>query len=772
MTDPNIERSDSGFPGSGAATSSLRPEALSQSESHHAETPVSVADESAPMAPEADEALPPGDQRQPEPGDVSENQPGAAVGRPFLQEEHPPYSLASTREHFVGGGALVDIRAGDVSGQIIGQLFEAVQRHSGAPLTKEWVDNELKDYVPIGNEDQLKRKLQDNRVLVLFADHPGSGRWTAALWLMSIVSEDRLTIRRIRRESGDNFAMAGLRRYTRTGWILDLRDPDESIPVKADFGHELHQNQDLRTDGSYLVVLVSTALWERIGDGASTLAERLVPPDSLKLFTAFLRSASVVDREAWAERFKLRIGNLRPAQVREWAQALGSSYSEYGAKNGRAPAAANDADAEEIAETVRNAVSGWMKELVEWHGAPDRTSYDRNYLLLTAVYDGAPVDAVHRKVASLAHALGEKGDQAEPLAGQQGPGLIQLTRKIKAELLPNGRLRFPGPGFAEAVVQYFWLDRPHLTGAFTRWTVQLSLELKHPQGSQLAQRMAPWVLHHAQATRTTPLLRLVAAAWSEDRNLAEHAHDLLVMASLDEQIGSLVRKAIGAWATQETTSAALLRTLALVFKTLTPAHLQMLGRLGDLARSTKEGVADAVGEAINDLWSNVDIRDRLRGTLIAWFGSDQEPLQQAAVSAFLYLALQQDGNGQPILLSEPEASAQDWVIRGWRTVLEADEPTSLARQAFMTWLDTAATRENWTEPVTAALVSAVHDTPTDHLRGQRFLNLVRLAEGWTIQSDVLDDQERKNFRRELEHRTQKADPHWPGMQQEDGPAGA
>ena len=209
-----------------------------------------------------------------------------------------------------------------------------------------------------------------------------------------------------------------------------------------------------------------------------------------------------------------------------------------------------------------------------------------------------------------------------------------------------------------------------------------------------------------------------------------------------------------------------------MFKTLTPAHLQMLGRLGDLARSTKEGVADAVGEAINDLWSNVDIRDRLRGTLIVWFGSDQEPLQRAAVSAFLYLALQQDGNGQPILLSEPEASAPEWVIRGWRTVLEADEPTLLARQAFMTWLDTAATRENWTEPVTAALVSAVHDTPTDHLRGQRFLNLVRLAECWTIQSDVLDDQERKKCRRELEHRTQKADPHRPGMQQEDGPAGA
>jgi hypothetical protein len=142
------------------------------------------------------------------------------------------------------------------------------------------------------------------------------------------------------------------------------------------------------------------------------------------------------------------------------------------------------------------------------------------------------------------------------------------------------------------------------------------------------------------------------------------------------------------------------------------------------------------------------------------------------VSAFLHLALQQDGNGQPILLSGPQASTPDWIIRGWRTVLEADEPTPLARRAFMAWLDTAATQDASTEPVTAALVSAVHNTPTDHLRGQRFLNLVRLAECWTIQSEILDDQERKKFRRELERRTQQADPHRPGMQQEDGPAGA
>lgn len=129
-----------------------------------------------------------------------------------------------------------------------------------------------------------------------------------------------------------------------------------------------------------------------------------------------------------------------------------------------------------------------MDTLTDWHIKADRTSYDRNYLLLAAVYDGEPIGDVHSKIASLAQALGETGQQAKPLTGQQGPGLVQLARQINAELLSNGSLRFPGPGFAEAVVRYFWIDRPHLINDFMKWTVGLTLTLGHEQGSRIAER--------------------------------------------------------------------------------------------------------------------------------------------------------------------------------------------------------------------------------------------------------------------------------------------
>jgi hypothetical protein len=653
----------------------------------------------------------------------------------------------------------VDMRIGRNYGLAVGQWYEAIQRYSGAELTKEWRAGELKDYVQIANETELLNLLRDKKVLVLHAKEPGSGRWTAALRLLSKFENPQLTIRRIQRETSTSFSISGLRGHRNTGWILDLRDPDESISANGDLGHELLQIGDLDADGSHLVVLVGTGLWERIGRGAEKLAHTVEFPGPLKLCSALLDSSKVTKADAWAEKFRQGVEPLSSAKIFTWSRVFASSYREFETKNGRSPLPDVEKDVEEIAKIVRSAASGWMETLTAWHIEPGRTSYDRNYLLLAAVYDGAPIEFVHRKIASLAEALGEKGEQAEPLEGQQGPGLVQLARQINAELLPDGSLRFPGPGFAEAVVRYFWIDRPHLVNDFMKWTVGLTLVLGHEQGSQIAERMVPWVLHQAQAAKSTQLLRLVVTEWSQDENLAVHAHDLLVMACLDQQIGSRSRKAISTWPGQKETGAYLLKTLARVFATLAPAHKQMLGRLGEIASSSKAGVPEAVGEAVHDLWVDEEFRSTLSDTLTSWFEAEQEQLRRAATSAFLQLASQRNSEDDLILL--PELRASDWITRGWRAVLEERQPGQLAHQAFEIWLDTAATAAPSTSPIFDTLANAVHDTPGDDLRGRRHLNLVRLGERWVLQSNVLDEQERSRIRYELEGRTQFKDPHRP-----------
>ncbi|MFB6753575.1 hypothetical protein ACFCX6_21955 [Streptomyces sp. NPDC056353] len=594
---------------------------------------------------------------------------------------------------------------------MIGQLFEAVQRHSGAPLPPQSVERDLVDYVPFKNERELVGILKDNRTVVLVADRLGSGRWTAALRLLTTLPGEPLTVRRIRRESGDSFSAEGLRGHKRTGWILDLRDTAESIPASCDFGLELQQRDDLDADDSYLVVLTSTHLWERTGHGAGHLARTPEPPDPADLFTAYAQSAGITDPLPWPQDHRLQkaLRQLRPGQVKDWAQTLARAEAQYRAATGK-EAEPNTEGFAKVLQVAAHAANGWMTELTEWHAQPDRTSYDRNYLLLAAVYDGTPIDNVHEKIDSLARAFKEKPEGSARPTGQQGPGLIQLAHQIHAEPQPDGTVRFAGPGYAEAVVRYFWRDRPELTEAFTKWTARLCLDLKAPRGPQLAQRMVPWALHHAQAARSTRLLHLTAEDWAQDDTLAPHAHDLLVAAALDPQIGQLTRNAFTRWAANTDSSPRFLQTLARVCETLTPAHPeQMLRRLGELAQSPKNGVADAVGAAIEALWRSDDLRPQLRARLDEWFASDHERLQHSAASAFLHLALQRDPSGALILLDASRETDHQWVIRGWRGALESDQPSPLTLRAGAAWLDAAASHPETKEQVTTTLVRAVHD---------------------------------------------------------------
>ncbi len=652
----------------------------------------------------------------------------------------------------------VEVHADHNDGTLVGQWFEAVQRHSGAELASPWVDEQLSDYVPIEGEAETVEFLRKNKVLVLVADRLGSGRWTAALRLLRLVDEE-LTLRRVRRDPGDGFSMEGLRGKKNTGWILDLRATDEHMPSSCEFGLELLTTADLEDDDSYLVVLIGTDLWNTIGHDVGELARVPKVSDLPDLFVEALRSAGSTKPELLAShhRFAKDVPRLLPGQIRDWARTLALSESQYLATIG---ARELDGDGVDIITTnATHALSGWMDVLGEWHAHANRTSYDRNYLLLVAVYDGAPIDGVHTKIASLAAGLGEKGERADSLSGQQGPGLIQLARQIEAEPLSDGSVRFPGPGFAEAAVRYFWRDRPELIDAFTKWTARLCLELKHPQGTELAARMAPWVLHHVQATRTTVLLRLVVTGWAEDKNLTPHAHALLVAASLDPLVGELTRKATRKWTTDQNTPAGLRGTLAGVFESLAPAYPQSsLRRLGELALSRETTVAAAVGKAINSLWSNDELHPKLHSLLTTWFASTDQSLRSAAASAFMNLTLQCDENGRPTLLGEADGPPPGWVIDGWRTALEAQSPTPLARQACIAWLDAAAAHGQVAEPVMTTLVRAVHDVPSHDLRGQRFLNLVRLAEQWILRSTALDEEGRERFRTDLVRRAELADP--------------
>ncbi len=375
----------------------------------------------------------------------------------------------------------------------------------------------------------------------------------------------------------------------------------------------------LKNANSYLVVLVGSELWNQIGEGASTVAEILEPPEPAEVLMSYLRQGNICPNPAqWVQdhRIKPHLERLPPGQVYEWARTIQQTEIDYRAVTGELP----EETFRKKIDAVIKSRSGWFRELSDWHSRDGRTSFERNYLLTVAVFDDVfedrPVEDIHEKVASLAASLGEAGVSHR---GQQGPGLIELTQQIGAILQPNGMVRFPGPGYAEAVMDYFWLDRPHLLDNFTKWTVDQCLELEQPYQSALANKVIPWVLHHSQSTRSTPFLRSVATRWSEDPRLLDHAVDLLVAACLDSQIGNLTRNAVATWLGQAKTTPTLKCALARVFQSLAPAYpTSMLRRLAELAESPEAAVGEAVGAAIKALWDDTELRARLHETLRIW----------------------------------------------------------------------------------------------------------------------------------------------------------
>ena len=681
--------------------------------------------------------------------------PGEVAGNTQLVSESAPVAEAR------GAAPHVDIRAGLNFGTMIGQLIQAAVRiHRGQPLPRDWVDEQLAAYVSPKNEDTVAKKLYDRSVLVLAAETVGSGRWTTALKLLRHAPGDELTIRCVRRETGDDFTMEGLRDRERTGWILDLRAADESVPAGAMFGHELTQTKILKDNKSYLIVLVGAELWNQVGEGAGALAEILEPPDPADVLVSLLRERRIYSNPIeWTQDHRIRpyLERLLPGQVYEWAQTIEQVEVDYQAK-----AIPGEPPAEMFGKKVDAVIksrSGWFGGLAGWHSKPGRTSFERNYLLTMAVFDGVfedrPVEDIHEKVASLAATIGEATATAR---GQGGPGLVELTREAGATLQANGIVRFPGPDYAEAVMEYFWLDRPHLLDSFTKWTVEQCLQLEQPYQGTLANKVIPWVLHHSQSTRSTPFLRSVAARWSEDSRLVDHAVELLIAACLDPQIGNLTRNATTSWIGQAKTTPALKCALAQVFQGLAPAYpTSMLRRLAELAESPEPGVGEAVGAVMKALWDDTELRPRLHEALTTWSKSSKPTVRRAAINAFLHLALNIDETGVPSLMGL--GATPTWVIDSWRRVLEEDEPGPLALEVGRVWLDAATTSTDAWELTMNMFERAVHETLADDRRGTRSLNTTRIAEDWRILGQALDEATRNQLRAKLVDRVRVAGPH-------------
>jgi hypothetical protein len=511
-------------------------------------------------------------------------------------------------------------------------------------------------------------------------------------------------------------------------------------------------------------VVTSTDTWAGIAAGVPTLGHHLVPPAAVDVLKANLGLSQppIRELERWlaADQITQRLADATPAEAVRWAHLIGAA-------NDLNDSSAEPKDFADLLESVVESAQNWRRSLRTWH-IENTDSGHRTFLLAAAVLDGAPAESVYEAYVSLSVAL---RDAPHPTAGQQGPGIIELVHRIGAELGSDDLIRFRKPGYAEAVVDYFWVDRPHHVAEFTRWTADQADSLAPDLAAPLAERVTQWVIRYARTKQQLTVLRAIAAQWAGKHR--DRAQDLLVAAAVDPAIGKRARDHYLAWAKapdasdpteRRNTPVALKRALAGAFAQLAPAYPHIaLRRLSELAANTAdEAVADAAGDALARLWDHPVLQDTIQTTLAVWFASPQPHYASVARSTFSQLARRTTTEGLPLLLVPNDAAAIAWSVAGWRCVLE-ERPTPAVQAAFNTWLDAALTCPSLWPAVRDTLTEALFRSDEDRTYlAQRFLHLNHAAFSWQPALPDAKPGERTSLRDALVSALREADPTAPG----------
>ncbi|WP_405773652.1 hypothetical protein [Streptomyces sp. NBC_00859] len=638
-------------------------------------------------------------------------------------------SDASAEPYWTGS---VNQRINTNRGVVIGTLIEqSFRRLRGTTLSHSEVTEYLQTYVRHEDDDLAIAKILDHSPVVVLTGANGSGRFSTALHVLQRRAGD--TIRQVRREPDTPFDIAGLRE-PHTGWILDLRT--ETPP--PGFGRELAEDATELPEGSLLAVLMSATAWETCSGGAADLSHSLTGPPRADILQRQLDQAPLlIDSGKWAAAVPIRdaIAHLVPAHVAAWADAI-ITTEEVERDTGRLTPSTklDDEYFHVLVQNVVKAATDWRSDLLEWHTAHEDSAY-RNYLLAAAVLEGATSEKVYEASVTLAKALKETPPD-QP--GQQGLGVVALTQRAKADLQADGTIRFRYHNYAEAVVDYFLDDRPHLLKEFTGWTAAQVIGLEPHMAAPLAHRVSQWVVRYTARHRRTRLLRSLAEQWSAPYHDA--ARDLLVLAAIDDHAGDLARAAYRRWTKEAATLTADFRVvlihacqrLAEVYPT------SMLARLAELATSTNhddardapvdDTVTKAVSQALNSLWDQSDQRLAIHRQLTLWAQDHDLPHQAAAQSTFAHLAARRTPNG-PALVTDSTIGTQ-WLTDMWRNALPTTRWSPTVADAFAYWMQTALNRPDLSTRIQQIFRDAVHRPTDPHYSANRLVAMQSLLFSW------------------------------------------
>ncbi|MEU1218401.1 hypothetical protein [Streptomyces microflavus] len=655
---------------------------------------------------------------------------------------------------------------------VLGQLLE----HSELP--RRYLETVRAVFAePVGYRTAYKALEEPGAVLVLPRE-PGAGRtFTAHALLADLHLRTGARVGPLSFGGSARFPLRLLPREQNAGYLLDLpADEDETVAVSSDFGALLHDiQQTLKNRSSRLIVLTTPEQWQRIRGGAPEgVVPQLGKPDPVKVARTWLSAeAPELDTTRWLTdgRILELLAGQPPSDVLHTVGLILKSeqtkqihWTKESVTQEQVEADPDGFNARVL--SVVEARTDWREELLKWHKKPGRTDFQRNFLLVAALFRSATVAHVYVKAADLC------GHFKTPLSlkGQVSPGVVELVDEIDAELDPaNDTLDFGRPGWDDAVLSYFWIDRPAVRKTFLAWMAEAPTTKKKKTNEflesfttddrlLLANRVGTFAVRWATRHRKPDPLEKIISAWHGDPVLWKTATELISAASLHPTMGRFIHELLLRWS-KNREDAALPRLAVDVcageFGRLYTT--KALLRLGYAAGSEDSGVQKSLHSAVRAIWSNPTARKALFNSIIDWCASDANRLASGcrsfAALATLTAGREGEADPEPVLLQEGseedefQPALKDLAV-GWQTLLTPTDDDTVPAEALRLWMDAAHQRPNLSPLVFSVLREAL-DAPDPDLARRLRNRLNDLLYAWQPYPAPHADATRVRLRHEL-----------------------
>lgn len=513
--------------------------------------------------------------------------------------------------------------------------------------------------------------LQECGIVVLCAA-PGSGRRTAAVRLLRTVTNrpsaffeldpewSKPTVRVLPKEQG-------------VGYVLDLSDLPEQPAERL--GSDLARHgEDLRNNGSFLVILATPADWYgHWTEPTLPFTIRLEPPNAKALVAAELRARHRGERAAWLD---------------------GTEFTDIWAANPSARAAWRLADkltqasGPEQTQTVIDEFGDWHTE-VEKLLSQDRTRESDSQLLSIrvmvwagALLHGAQRRSVINAADDLLARLGLARDPANVLTDA-----TTSSRMTAAEIVSDGDRAYHDKtkdGLPAAILRHLWEEFPTQHDLLRSWAIGIAANRSLPEED--ARLAASALLRLAVRRHDRAILDSLANDLTGHRRWL--AVETLTEAAGDAELGRYVRDRLRTWMDARKP---LDNRVELVIEICggawgTTQPDLALTRLGKAA-----GHADYGSTTLANALRHLALRHpgRVRKAIGQWLSDQQDRpadanLRHQTLGAFL--ALISSDEGTDLILSETQKlEARSHIIRAWQELLSTNDAVEPAIAQLTRW---------------------------------------------------------------------------------------